>query len=498
VTTPEKHVDETRSGEPPTSIWSTVASAAAIVGGLAAAVYFVGGVVMWLRFRTAGLPRDQAVALMNREEMFVVGFRLMVLPTAAAALTAWLLMRRTPPPSPRHNGDRRRELSLKQRLRTLRDRIAGLRPAVALNSAKRGFKDRKQIVARVRARVFSLGTGLIVVILIILVMVPFTFASAMWAVGAALIVGYWRASRNTPISVWKMAAVAVLAAAVVSLGRQLDQPVQLLHASATLSGGHVIEGVFVASKDGTVYIGNMETHEIEAVSQDDITRLRLGPPEERAPNASLLSQFIGGDKFAATPLEIWCNGERYSVWRLGDLCQTQPVLTGPTRRPLDTTKRLATGGTLSFAPVRVFCPDEAHEGCRGWLRLRTVDSYDPGPYGNPVPKEFGPVRLAYRRSPDVIGPGQAGEHCVPISAGERGALREVIPAGKSSPPQPVPFVAIISKDVAGRAELSTSDYSLWIERKGLPLQVNVTECSDRAEADARRSARTSRKPTAER
>ena len=106
MTTSDKQVDDSHSGEPRGSIWSTVASAAAIVGGLAAAVYFVGGVVMWLRFRTAGLPRDQAVALMNRDEMFVVGFRLMVLPTAVAALTAWLLMRRTSSAAPRDATER--------------------------------------------------------------------------------------------------------------------------------------------------------------------------------------------------------------------------------------------------------------------------------------------------------------------------------------------------------------------------------------------------------
>jgi hypothetical protein len=417
----------------------------------------------------------------------------MVLPTAVAALTAWLLMRRASAEAPRAEGHRE-VLSFKRFLRAFKRRIAGLKPASAADSLRRAFKEPRQTAARVAERVFSLRTGLIVLVIIILVIVPFTFASAMWAVGAALIVGYWLASRNTPISPWKMAAIAVLAAAVVSLGRQLDQPVQLLHASATLAGGEVVDGVFVASKDGTVYIGNTETHEIEAVSKDDIARLRLGPPEERAPNASLLSQLIGGDRFAATPLEIWCNGERYSVWRIGDLCQTQPFLTGTARRPLDTTKRLPTGETLSFAPVRVFCPDEAHEGCRGWLRLRSVDSYDPGPYGNPVPKEFGPVRLAYKGSPDVIGPGQAGEHCVPISSGQRGALREVPPEGKSVPPQPVPFIAIISKDFAGKAELSRFDYSLWIERKHLPLQVDVTECADRAAASARKAARASREP----
>lgn len=39
------------------------ASAAA---GTAAIIYVAGGMVMWLRFRKAGLPPDHAVALMVR------------------------------------------------------------------------------------------------------------------------------------------------------------------------------------------------------------------------------------------------------------------------------------------------------------------------------------------------------------------------------------------------------------------------------------------------
>src|SRR3954470_15887412 len=77
--------------------WLTRAgTAAGAVAGLAGFVYLVGGVVMWLRFRTADLPADQGVALMAREQLFVVGLRLMILPLlVTGALVTLLALRAT-------------------------------------------------------------------------------------------------------------------------------------------------------------------------------------------------------------------------------------------------------------------------------------------------------------------------------------------------------------------------------------------------------------------
>src|SRR5918992_79410 len=67
---------------------SVVAGYLAALGGF---VYLVGGVVMWLRFRTADLPPDQGVALMSKEQLFVVGLRLMILPLLVAGLLVFVL-----------------------------------------------------------------------------------------------------------------------------------------------------------------------------------------------------------------------------------------------------------------------------------------------------------------------------------------------------------------------------------------------------------------------
>src|SRR3954449_4860204 len=56
-------------------------------------VYFVGGVVMWSRFHTAALPADQGVALMSKQQLLVVGLRLMVIPAIVAGLVGFAAVR---------------------------------------------------------------------------------------------------------------------------------------------------------------------------------------------------------------------------------------------------------------------------------------------------------------------------------------------------------------------------------------------------------------------
>lgn len=63
------------------------------VAGLGAVVTFAGGVVVWLRLHHLGLPADQAVALLPKELLVVVGAHALVLPIVAGALAALGLAR---------------------------------------------------------------------------------------------------------------------------------------------------------------------------------------------------------------------------------------------------------------------------------------------------------------------------------------------------------------------------------------------------------------------
>ena len=61
---------------------------AGYLAALAGFVYLVGGVVMWLRFRTADLPPDQGVALMVFPELGISGYSIDDLLGQAALLDA--------------------------------------------------------------------------------------------------------------------------------------------------------------------------------------------------------------------------------------------------------------------------------------------------------------------------------------------------------------------------------------------------------------------------
>ena len=65
--------------------------AVAAAAGLGAAVTFVGGVVVWLRLEHLGLAADQAVALLPKELLVVVGAHALALPIVVGALAALAL-----------------------------------------------------------------------------------------------------------------------------------------------------------------------------------------------------------------------------------------------------------------------------------------------------------------------------------------------------------------------------------------------------------------------
>src|SRR5262249_55038773 len=81
-------------------VWASIGQVAAAVAACGGFVYLIGGLVMWLRFREADLPADQAVALMSKEQLLVVGLRLMVLPAAVTGVLAWIATARTEPAQP--------------------------------------------------------------------------------------------------------------------------------------------------------------------------------------------------------------------------------------------------------------------------------------------------------------------------------------------------------------------------------------------------------------
>src|SRR4051794_41965560 len=57
---------------------------AGAVAGTVGLIYVVGGAVMWLRFWRSDVPADQALALVPRTDLLVVGMRVLILPALAA------------------------------------------------------------------------------------------------------------------------------------------------------------------------------------------------------------------------------------------------------------------------------------------------------------------------------------------------------------------------------------------------------------------------------
>lgn len=296
-----------------------VLTAVGSIAGLVIIVHLLGGIVMWLRFSKAGLPADQAIAVMTREQILAVGLRVMVLPALVSAGVAAALV---------WNDEQPKTLVLVLRI-----------VAVAVAA-------------------------------ILFLTLPVSWASVTWLALLLVFVYWWRGfgatrRRGRP-SPWRLAAIAVLAAAIISLGRQIDEPVQLLQADVMLRPGAAarqVHGVFISQDVTTVYLGDVASGQIEELPRDEVASLDLGPPLARAPNRSLLSMVLG-DHWSLTPLHWWCDGQSYTWFRLGRLCRTQPKAR-PDRRELD----------IRWIPVRVTCPRAAGDGCHGYLRTRTRETY---------------------------------------------------------------------------------------------------------------------------
>ena len=413
----------TGDGEQGIERWiQPIASAAGAAAGVVVVVVLLGGIVMWLRFRKADLPADQAVAFMPRSQMMSVGLRLIVLPAivsgAVAATVVWADKHRT---------------------------------------------------TRKVLRAFCT-----VVVAVLALMLPLTWASVTWAALLLVIIYWWRgfgAERRPPhehVSRWRLAAVAVLAAAIISLGRQIDQPVQLLQATLTMQRGPAISGVFVSADATAVYVGNTTTHTIDGVRRDDVRTLALGPPLERAPSPSLLSALFFHNRWSVTPLRWWCNGESYSWSQLGELCRTQPKPFPDDRRQLD----------IRWIPVRVTCPKSATDGCVGYLRLRTRETYSRalGPYATPRQVAF--PRDALDAVPFSIPPQRTRDVCVPTSIDERALLRAKSDSRRDPRKRPVPLDVILSGDPRGDSVLSRTTMQLDVGPAGEdPSLILGSSCS---------------------
>ncbi|MBA3748957.1 MAG: hypothetical protein H0W96_15910, partial [Solirubrobacterales bacterium] len=301
---------------------------------------------------------------------------------------------------------------------------------------------------------------------------------ARWA-KARLYLPLKRRPEGRPASPLIATMLVVAVAAVVSLGRQLDQPVQLLDSTVRLQeGAGSINGVWISSDGDEVFLGVDDG--IRAIPRATVRDVTLGPPRERAPSPSLLSRALGGNRYAITPFDWWCNGERYAWDDVGDLCRTQIEVVKPDEEALQ--RRDLAGDAV---PVTLRCPAAAPRPCRGFLRLSSSHRYQLGPAALPKPLTFrSPVKPAgTEASADTgIAPGQAKVVCVPVDQGQRGLLRKARPVGdptaldEGTGKRPLPFRLTISADEAGGNVVRSERYVVSVTRPTQPIEY-WGECS---------------------
>jgi len=452
-------VDDMLDGIPQT------AGVLAGLGGILGLVYGIGGAVMWLRFEHQGLPADQAVAMMPKADLLVVGMRVMIIPAIAAGLVLLGLA------SLRRSRARRYDELAGQRQNAKDpERRAELdRQLDRLRDLPNPFRAMPHHVRRPARLVAAL------LVFILFLTVPFSAGALAWPVMLGALVAYWvRLRGEAPIGsgrifpAWRIAIAGVLAAAVISVARQTDPPVQLPSvrvvardvpevtgeqvASERLGdrdGAPVLElaGVLVTATDRQVAIGDPSSGKIVTVPRDSVDSIVVGTPlDQRAPPRSLLSRLTGSDAaWSVTPLELWCVNERYSWNRILDACQGHARIDAPA-------PWLRPDGTL--AGVQVRCPEEATDDCRGFFTLRTSDPAPSDTRSSALRASTPPIEYAVARGSTVrIRLVVAREFVVDHWGADR---------------DPVDVDLVLALDRRGDAELAVADSTLDVRRQRRP------------------------------
>jgi hypothetical protein len=351
------------------------------LAGTVGLVYVIGGAVMWLRFRQAGLPADQAVALLPKTDLLVAGLRVMILPAVAAAaflvvLACWQ--------NARFDRLERQRGSMRDALDSLPPDAAE-RPKLERRLARLAEREHRLLPQpESRRRRVAIGVSAAVALVFALIL-PFSPGAFVWPIVLLAIVVYWQRlwtssreggeTRPKP-SLLRIAAVAVIASVLVSIARQVDPMTQLPSVAVYLSADEksaerdgVVRGVLVTATNEIVAVGDPRTHSISTYPRAHVTALSVLPPlVPHTPPSSLISKLMFHDAWAWTPLRVWCEGDGYGWRRLGSVCKARPSVEPGSLRVVDG----------SVHGLRLRCPEEAVTACRGFVILRTAEpQYDP-------------------------------------------------------------------------------------------------------------------------
>jgi hypothetical protein len=320
------------------------------LAGTVGLVYVIGGAVMWLRFRHAHLPADQAVALLPKTDLLVAGLRVMILP---ALLSAAFLV----------------ALACWQNARVDRIEKRLGRPTEGEHRLlpQPGSRRRRVVIAASAAMA-----------LVFALILPFSPGAFVWPLVLLAIVVYWQRlwsssheegeSRPKP-SLLHIAAVAVIASVLVSIARQVDPMTQLPSVAVTLapdargSRPTTVTGVLVTATNDIVAVGDPRARSISTYPRDRVTAISVQPPlAPQTPPRSLVSKLMFHDAWAWTPLKVWCGGDGYGWTRLGSACQARPRAMAGSLKIVDD----------SVQDLQIECPPQAVTPCRGFVFIKTT------------------------------------------------------------------------------------------------------------------------------
>lgn len=243
---PARHARREPKEQPMSAQWPSSAQAAVGIIGAAGTLgflYFVGGVVMWLRLRGANLPTDLSLSLIPREMLVVVAVRDVLVPAIVSGVLAQLVYLRRHLESGRGN------------IRTGPSRVTGHVLSVAVFLAS-------LVVAVTMIPLAPDG----VVWLAALVAI---FAAHWWFVGRDF------KSRGT-FGAGRFIIATVTLTALAAVTSEAARPALLPTATLTTLDDRVVRGDYLGSTADVVYLGR------DPQGTQGDAEAGLGPPEPSA------------------------------------------------------------------------------------------------------------------------------------------------------------------------------------------------------------------------
>lgn len=305
--------------------FDSAAKVIAALAGIGVLFYVVGISVMWVRLRKLGLPAEESLGVLPRDQLVLVGVREVVLSAASGAILLFLL-----------------GFAL-LRFGRITQAVAGriqksvLLGGLAKHPPVRWIRSLRTWLSARDSRVWRGVQWLVERMLLSAVLLALCFLFfplSKWGIGCAVVLAgslYYgirvtlmrlrKPAARFPL--WRITVAVVISVVAISVARQREFPTEFAPATIVMMGEPAIQGLYVGRNSDSVLLGlskndiapphGRQRSRLLVVERDSVRRIRLRKAQDVVPKAESLLDLLGVS-IACIPPECRVGGDRISLW----------------------------------------------------------------------------------------------------------------------------------------------------------------------------------------